>query len=102
MYYTYVFLKWFWYPQPLTGGVPAFNLDEREHLEDQPEDHEAREELDDACCPFYDQLQARASWHILEWIPHRVKKAKAIIQKIEDGNSYKWLYVQHFLCLCLV
>ncbi len=89
MYYTYLFVKWFWSPKTLTGKLP--DLDEPDVLVDQEEDYEAQEELEDAVCPFYDQLQARASWHILEWIPHRVKKAKAIIQKIEDGNSYKWL-----------
>lgn len=91
MYYTYLFVKWFWSPKTISGIVPVFGLDEPEELIEPDENYEAREELEDAVCPFYDQLQARASWHILEWIPHRVKKAKAIIQKIEDGNSYKWL-----------
>lgn len=74
-----------------TGQFPALvDFDTSDKLEEQADDYEAQEELEDALSPFYDQLEARATWHILEWIPQRVKRAKAIIHKWED-KGYTWL-----------
>lgn len=76
-----------------TGQFPALvDFDTTDKLDNQAEDYEAQEELEDALSPFYDQLEARASWHILEWIPQRVKRAKAIIHKWDD-KGWTWLYV---------
>lgn len=63
--------------------------------------YEAGEEKADALSPLYDQLVANWVWRILEWIPVRVKKQKAIV-KMEDGpNGYTWMYVT-FPCLVLI
>ncbi|KAH8099325.1 hypothetical protein BXZ70DRAFT_943272 [Cristinia sonorae] len=80
----------FWRKPTSPGSLPIIDLDTPDQLQEQSEDYEAREELEDALSPLYDQLQARASWHLLEWIPQRVKRVKAIIQKAEDGDSYRW------------
>lgn len=52
--------------------------------------HEAEEERRDALSPLFDQLNASWSWHILEWIPQRVKKQKAIARGWEKGG-YHWV-----------
>ena len=80
----------FWRKRTSPGTLPLLDLDDPTTLREQSEDYEALEELEDAISPLYDQLQARASWHLLEWIPLPVKDAKAILQKAEDGNSYTW------------
>lgn len=82
--------SFFWRKRTVPGALPLMDLDFPDRLQEQSEDYEAREELEDAISPLFDQLQARASWHLLEWIPQRVKKAKAILQKAEDGDSYTW------------
>lgn len=84
------------------GQFPALvDFDATDKLEEHAEDYEAQEELEDAMSPFYDQLEARATWHILEWIPQRVKRTKAIIHKWDD-KGFTWLWVSfHFSrCLC--
>ncbi len=60
---------------------------------DVDERYEAEEERKDALSPLYDQLRANWMWTILEWIPVRVKKQKAIIREIENIQGYTWLYV---------
>lgn len=82
--------SFFWRKRTAPGALPVLDLDSPDQLQEQPEDYEALEELEDAISPLFDQLQARASWHLLEWIPQPVKRAKAILQKAEDGNSYTW------------
>ena len=52
-------------------------------------EHEAKEEKEDALSPLYDQLKAAWGWHILEWIPQKVKKQKAIRGSQEYG--FKWV-----------
>jgi len=52
--------------------------------------HEAQEEHNDALSPLFDQLTANWVWHILEWIPVRVKKQKAIVHK--DPTGYMWIW----------
>ncbi|CAL1694110.1 unnamed protein product [Somion occarium] len=76
---------------PGSGPLAYLDSSDGSELVGQPEDYEAREELEDALSPFYDQLEARATWHILEWIPQRIKTAKAIIHKMDD-NGYTWLW----------
>lgn len=89
--YTCLFIKsFFWKKRIAPGALPFIDLDYPDRLQEQDEDYEICEELEDAISPLYDQLQARASWHLLEWVPQRIKKAKAILQKAEDGNSYQW------------
>ena len=72
------------------GQFPLAELETTDKLENHAEDYEAQEELEDALSPFYDQLEARATWHILEWIPQRIKRTKAIIHKW-DNQGYTWL-----------
>ncbi|KAI0081423.1 hypothetical protein K474DRAFT_1656566 [Panus rudis PR-1116 ss-1] len=67
-----------------------FDEDEADTLVKQPEDSEIREELEDAMSPYYDQLEARVTWHILEWIPQRVMKTEAIVHKLVGG--YRWMW----------
>ncbi|KAI0078129.1 hypothetical protein K474DRAFT_1706686 [Panus rudis PR-1116 ss-1] len=52
---------------------------------------EAEEEKKDALSPLYDQLTANWVWHILEYLPQRVKKQKAILEGTEKGG-YKWMW----------
>ncbi|KAL4252467.1 hypothetical protein ABKN59_002783 [Abortiporus biennis] len=92
VYSVFMFKLFFTQKKVTVGSIPFSNLDHPEQLVDQIDDHEANEEYYDALSPMNDQLQVCASWHLLEWIPQRIKKAKAIIHKIEDGNSYKWLW----------
>ncbi|TCD62857.1 hypothetical protein EIP91_006338 [Steccherinum ochraceum] len=88
---TVNFVKSFFWTKPTNpGALPVLDLDFPDQLQEQPVDYEAREELEDALSPLYDQLQARVTWHLLEWIPQRVKKPKAILQKAETGDSYHW------------
>ncbi|THH27339.1 hypothetical protein EUX98_g6851 [Antrodiella citrinella] len=54
--------------------------------------YEAEEEKKDSLSPLYDQLTANWVWHILEWIPVRVKKQKAIIHMVEDASGYTWIW----------
>jgi len=85
-------LKWcFSRPSMNIGALPFTGLDTPDQLVEQAENCEAEEEYDDALSPLNDQLEGLASWHLLEWIPQRVKKAKAIVAKAEDGSSYKWI-----------
>lgn len=60
---------------------------------DLDESHEANEEMMDALSPLYDQLAASCAWkwQILEWVPQRVKKQKAITRGWEGG--FKWMCV---------
>ena len=84
-----VLKSFFWRKKTSPGALPFLDLDDPTQLQEQSEDYEALEELEDAISPLYDQLQARASWHLLEWIPLPVKKTKAILQKAED-SIYTW------------
>jgi len=87
------FLKPYIRQKKTSTRLPFLYLDSHSNkLVDQTDDHEAYEELDDALSPMYDQLSAKAAWHILEWIPQRVQKTQAIIQKLQDGDSYRWLW----------
>lgn len=60
---------------------------------DLDENYEANEEMKDALSPLYDQLSAACAWkwQILEWVPQRVKKQKAITRGWEGG--FKWMCV---------
>jgi len=50
---------------------------------------EAREELEDAICPVYDQLQMHWYWKVMEWIPWVIKKQSA---EIADSDDVRWAY----------
>ncbi|KAL4252473.1 hypothetical protein ABKN59_002784 [Abortiporus biennis] len=92
LYSVFVIRLFFSKKKVTAGSIPFSTLDNPDRLVVQDDDnHEANEEYHDALSPMNDQLQVCASWHLLEWIPQKIKKAKAIIYKIEDGNSYKWL-----------
>lgn len=52
--------------------------------------HEAEQEKKDALSPLFDQLNASWGWHILEWIPQRVKKQKAFARGWKKGG-YHWM-----------
>ena len=54
-------------------------------------EHEAHEEMMDAMGRLYDQLVANWVWNILEWVPMRVKKQKAIVKMEEGSNAYTWV-----------
>lgn len=60
------------------------------HDRDEACKHEAEEERKDALSPLYDQLNAAWIWHILEWMPQKVKKQKAIARGWEKGG-YHWV-----------
>ena len=59
--------------------------------DDLPGNHEAEEERQDALSPLNDQLKANWWWNILEYVPVRVKKERAIIEEIESITGYKWM-----------
>lgn len=90
LYIVLVLKTLFWRKPTHPGALPFIELDFPNQLQEQTNDYEVREELEDSISPLYDQLQARASWHLLEWIPQRIKTPKATIEKAEDGNSYNW------------
>ena len=56
-------------------------------------EYEAEEERDDALSPLYDQLTASWLWIVMEYLPMRIKKQKAIVQEIENSKGFKWMYV---------
>jgi len=49
---------------------------------------EAVEELEDALCPVYDQLNMHFYWKVMEWLPMITKKTMAEI----DGSDNFWAY----------
>jgi len=51
---------------------------------------EAREELDDAMSPVYDQLKKHTYWKVMEWIPWIMKKQGAELD--EDIWAYKLVW----------
>ena len=53
--------------------------------------YEAQQEQEDAKSKMNDQLSAAWMWRILEWIPMRVKRQKAIIQMVDNSNGYTWV-----------
>ncbi|PSR75657.1 hypothetical protein PHLCEN_2v8948 [Hermanssonia centrifuga] len=61
-------------------------------LEELPADYEYRRDLEDSKTNANDEYDKKALWAFLDWTPQRVKKQKAIINKLEDGDSYKWLW----------
>ncbi|KAJ3522696.1 hypothetical protein NM688_g8839 [Phlebia brevispora] len=61
-------------------------------LVDIPEDYELQNDLADSRTETHDQLEKKFLWVLLDWFPQRVKKQKAIINKLESGDSYKWLW----------
>lgn len=67
--------------------------------DDVPGTYEAEEELKDALSPLNDQLKASWWWNILEYVPVRVKKQKAIIREIESLDGFQWTCValNHYL-----
>ncbi|THH14817.1 hypothetical protein EUX98_g9558 [Antrodiella citrinella] len=42
----------------------------------------------DALSPLYDRLATHWLWHVLEWIPMRVKTQKVIVHMVEDASGY--------------
>lgn len=70
-------------------------------LEDiDPNSYEYENDLKDCRTETHDQLEKKLLWIILDWIPQRVKKQKAIINILESGDSYKWLYVPSSMMYC--
>jgi len=49
---------------------------------------EAREELQDAMSPIYDQIPLHWYWRVMEWLPFIIKKQGAEI----DGSDSFWAY----------
>jgi len=49
---------------------------------------EAREELQDALSPIYDQIPLHWYWRLMEWLPFIIKKQSAEI----DGSDNFWAY----------
>ncbi|THG96581.1 hypothetical protein EW026_g5276 [Hermanssonia centrifuga] len=60
-------------------------------LEPLPDDYEYLQDQEDSKTATHDEYEKRAMWALLDWTPQRVKKPKAIIDKLEDGDSYHWL-----------
>jgi hypothetical protein len=75
--------------KPLTA--PEELLEPGKLLE-QDEDYEAIEEEKDARASINDQMNAKVLWRIFEWMPWRIKKQKAIVNKCESESSYTWLW----------
>lgn len=61
--------------------------------DDIPDDYEALEEKKDALSPLFDQLRANWIWVVMEYLPMRIKKQKAIVHEIESVEGYKWMCV---------
>lgn len=59
--------------------------------DDIPDDYEALEEKKDALSPLFDQLRANWIWVVMEYLPMRIKKQKAIVHEIESVEGYKWI-----------
>lgn len=72
--------------------IPARRQDKSEYkLRDLDDNYEAVEEKKDALSPLYDQLTANWIWVVLEYMPMRIKKQKAIVHKLESAEGYKWM-----------
>ncbi|THH13472.1 hypothetical protein EW146_g6748 [Bondarzewia mesenterica] len=48
------------------------------------------EELNDVLSPMYDQLPRRWYWRLIEWMPLRSKKQKAIVAQTDNRDDYVW------------
>ena len=61
--------RWFWgklsHLRLHSAPKVAFSLDQQKFISE----GEAREELDDALSPVYDQLKTHTYWKVMEWIP---------------------------------
>lgn len=57
---------------------------------------EAQEELKDSLSPMYDQLQLSRPWWILELLPLKRKKQRAIYSLTDRAADYVWVYVSVF------
>jgi hypothetical protein len=55
--------------------------------------NEATEEFHDALSPMYDQLAEAPKWWILEYLPMRVKKERAIYESSDRMDDYSWRLV---------
>ncbi|TCD61534.1 hypothetical protein EIP91_008278 [Steccherinum ochraceum] len=75
---------------PVRKQNAEYHLEYRNRAE--AEAHEAEEERKDSLSPLYDQLAANWVWHILEWIPQRVKKQKAIVKMDDSLEGYTWVW----------
>lgn len=53
---------------------------------------EAKEELDDALSPIYDQLTKHTYWKIMEWMPWIIKKQGAEVDGSDDFWAYKLVW----------
>lgn len=60
---------------------------------------EAHEELKDALSPMYDQLELSRPWWILELLPLKRKKQKAVYTMADRAAEYVWVYVIVLLCI---
>lgn len=52
---------------------------------------EALEELRDVLSPMYDQLRIARGWWVLEWVPLRVKKEKAVYEATDRFTDSTYL-----------
>ncbi|KAI0091262.1 hypothetical protein BDY19DRAFT_1086277 [Irpex rosettiformis] len=59
--------------------------------DDIDENYEAAEEQKDALSPLYDQLTQNWLWVVMEYLPMRIKKQKAIVRDIENSEGFKWI-----------
>jgi hypothetical protein len=75
--------------------LPARRQDMSEYQlrEDLDDSYEAEEERKDALSPLFDQLLANWVWTVLEYMPMRIKKQKAIVEGIESSEGFKWMCV---------
>ncbi|KAI0684957.1 hypothetical protein BC835DRAFT_1386911 [Cytidiella melzeri] len=76
--------------------IPARRQDPSEYKlrDDIDATYEAEEEKKDALSPLYDQLMANWVWIVMEYLPMRIKKQKAIVEGIESSEGFKWIVNQ--------
>ena len=56
-----------------------------------PEDFEYRNDLADCQMPSHDMLGKRLMWIVMDWLPHRMQKQKAVMDRLRSGDSYTWM-----------
>ena len=59
-------------------------------LEDKGEEYEAEEERSDALSDLNDQLPTKIRWRLMELLPMRIKKQKAIVGEVDGIVGFKW------------
>jgi len=67
-------LIWIWNRMPHVRS-PSKAPPAHDCLKSQKSKGEAREELNDALCPIYDQLEKYTHWKVMEWLPCKLPRS---------------------------